>query len=718
MATLTAEQVDARLGALENQVAQISAEFQAYRAEHGPDATGQLRREIEQLRVRLARPSPDFRLVDPRSMVPEIFDDSGTWQVWCHKAKSYVGLLGTSIPLHFTAVEACEDPVTEGQLAKAGFSSDHEDQLQRFLLLRTAGIPHQIVKGAQAESASSLEIWRRLANRYDPKGLGSELLELQELTSPEKLRAKTVDGISAAIQSWETLERRHADRQGLTLPDKVRISVLLKLVPPDLTREICRQTTRWSSYAQLKDHLQHVQYCRSTGAGPMVIGNTEFQSCPEEVIGEDGEVLRLERRDGKTVAVRAQQPSRPWNNRIPTRDRQTPECFRCGRLGHIARNCTATAHKNGGPCKPPPVGKKTTANLEEVSGSAVDGSRQLGHLELNALEGTSWQELFLAQAEKDAELFLGCPAEEDEWVEYLEEEERKTEWAEHNAVDPWAMYGDPWSQFPREPVTSSVAPPVPEWTKLYDCSALPPLHLQTPWSEVLKRSTGPSLIEVVGEPNDAPSVSSEKSEDEPEVLEWTPTADAHCQTETNPVSHQEVQTEESEELAFHDCREATASDILAFDLDVGAIDRSKYREVKVTMDSGASEPVADPETFPGVTVSPSEGSRAGRIYLGPGGERIPNEGEIRPRVIFEDDVSGDMKFNAARVRKPLMAVSSVNDKGHMVLFDQPGSFMIPASAPELEQIRALVQQAIGKVQLHREGGVFHLKTWVFPRPGK
>ena len=33
--------------------------------------------------------------------------------------------------------------------------------------------------------------------------------------------------------------------------------------------------------------------------------------------------------------------------------------------------------------------------------------------------------------------------------------------------------------------------------------------------------------------------------------------------------------------------------------------------------------------------------------------------------------------HVARVRKPLMSVSSVNDKGNIVLFDEKGSFIIP-----------------------------------------
>ena len=76
-------------------------------------------------------------------------------------------------------MEALDDPITEEQLGRAEIPPEHEDQLARFLLLRAAGVPHQIVKAAQAERVSSLETWRRIAFRFDPKGLGSDLLELR-----------------------------------------------------------------------------------------------------------------------------------------------------------------------------------------------------------------------------------------------------------------------------------------------------------------------------------------------------------------------------------------------------------------------------------------------------------------------------------------------------------------------------------------------------------
>ena len=64
-----------------------------------------------------------------------------------------------------------------------------------------------------------------------------------------------------------------------------------------------------------------------------------------------------------------------------------------------------------------------------------------------------------------------------------------------------------------------------------------------------------------------------------------------------------------------------------------------------------------------------------------------------------------------------MAVSSVNDKGNLVLFDEKGSFIIPGINKDLiSRLRALVKQAHDKVDLHRENGIFHMKAWKL-KPG-
>ena len=94
-----------------------------------------------------------------------------------------------------------------------------------------------------------------------------------------------------------------------------------------------------------------------------------------EIVTEDGEVLRLERRNGKPVAVRTRPGSRGSPpSRTPERE---AECHACGKKGHFRRNCRSTRHKDGGPIRPPPPPRKGAGNLEEEGESSKEASPPL-----------------------------------------------------------------------------------------------------------------------------------------------------------------------------------------------------------------------------------------------------------------------------------------------------------------------------------------------------
>ena len=152
------------------------------------------------------------------------------------------------------------------------------------------------------------------------------------------------------------------------------------------------------------------------------------------------------------------------------------------------------------------------------------------------------------------------------------------------------------------------------------------------------------------------------------------------------------------------------SDTLVLELnsmELTAEEKLKYDRTEITMDSGAGATVTNPEHFPGCVVTDSPGSLAGQTYIGPAGERIPNEGQFTVPLTLDDGRVTRSTYQAAKVRKPLMAISSVNDKGNIVVFDKKGSFVIPGGNKDLvEKIRALIQQAQDKVELHRKMASF------------
>ena len=82
--------------------------------------------------------------------------------------------------------------------------------------------------------------------------------------------------------------------------------------------------------------------------------------------------------------------------------------------------------------------------------------------------------------------------------------------------------------------------------------------------------------------------------------------------------------------------------------------------------------------------------------------------------LMPNGVVSATKFQAADIRKPLLAVSGMNDRGNPVWFDHDqtgGSCIIPKGSPELAQIRKLISHIQTRVKLERKGGVFQLRNW-------
>ena len=104
-------------------------------------------------------------------------------------------------------------------------------------------------------------------------------------------------------------------------------------------------------------------------------------------------------------------------------------------------------------------------------------------------------------------------------------------------------------------------------------------------------------------------------------------------------------------------------------------------------------------------------SRAGKKFILANGHEIADRGEMKPRLLLETGAMGTFTFSETDARKPLLAVGDCNKKGNTVWFDGHQSFVIPAGAPQLEQIRALIREVAGKVPLKWENNIFTMKTW-------
>ena len=131
---------------------------------------------------------------------------------------------------------------------------------------------------------------------------------------------------------------------------------------------------------------------------------------------------------------------------------------------------------------------------------------------------------------------------------------------------------------------------------------------------------------------------------------------------------------------------------------LGATEEDEFLDVYVeaAADSGAGEHVLGEEDAPTYTVEDSPGSKAGQNFIGAGGHRMANRGQVKLSMRAENGKKGrDVKttFQVAKVTRPLMSVSKICDAGMTMKFTAA---------------MAIVEDKAGKevMRFKRQGGLY------------
>ena len=125
-------------------------------------------------------------------------------------------------------------------------------------------------------------------------------------------------------------------------------------------------------------------------------------------------------------------------------------------------------------------------------------------------------------------------------------------------------------------------------------------------------------------------------------------------------------------------------------------------DFEICLDSGCVAHVCASSDAPGYEVSESEGSRRGQGFVVGNGDRIPNEGQFKLKLDYEDGENRNgigAIFQVATVTRPLMSVSKVCDADMTCHFDKH---------------RGVIKDSTGRtvIVFKRQGGLYvaHLGT--------
>ena len=93
-----------------------------------------------------------------------------------------------------------------------------------------------------------------------------------------------------------------------------------------------------------------------------------------------------------------------------------------------------------------------------------------------------------------------------------------------------------------------------------------------------------------------------------------------------------------------------------------------------------------------------------------------NRGQITVPIVTREAITSKLKFQDAKVRRPILAVKDSCKAGNLVLFNEDISPIIPMQSREGQQIRARAKQAALKVTLDEVNGVYVMPAWTNQPP--
>ena len=148
---------------------------------------------------------------------------------------------------------------------------------------------------------------------------------------------------------------------------------------------------------------------------------------------------------------------------------------------------------------------------------------------------------------------------------------------------------------------------------------------------------------------------------------------------------------------FHECEEFAHAfgqqyriecNVVGPSGDVGGQRAGRKLVHGVLCDTGAGATVADGSfAFPEFPLESSPGSRQGQTFVGPGRDAIENRGErkVHLRLGSEQGRKAGMKFQDAKVRRPILSVGESTGLGNSFWYDQEGSHILPVNCMHRDQ---------------------------------
>ena len=228
-----------------------------------------------------------MRLIDEKVNRPPVFDGNRKEvRGWARSVKAYLDSKYPGFRRMLTVIERSQAFSNEHDLQQSGWkwALPANKSLYNMLISYTKGEAQIMLENSDPDQG--FECWRKLIQHYDPQGGDNELTTINGLLSVP--RCKRLNDIITTVEAWEREWANYSDRTKETLPERWKVSLLLRMIPVENEREIRLRYVKSKdiTYAELRENLFAWVQQNAVGAVGMHIGSMSAEELAEQKLAE------------------------------------------------------------------------------------------------------------------------------------------------------------------------------------------------------------------------------------------------------------------------------------------------------------------------------------------------------------------------------------------------------------------------------------------------
>ena len=262
---ITADQMIALLDTLRSQVEELANSLEGSRREtadlrSATDlALSTLQEQVDaaKLTAKVEHVESDYmRLIDEKVNRPPVFDGNRKEvRGWSRSVKAYLDSKYPGFRKMLTIIERADAASNDQDLTQSGWkwALAANKSLYNMLISYTKGEAQIMLENSDPEQG--FECWRKLIQHYDPQGGDNELTNINVLLSVP--RCKRLNDIIKTVEAWEREWAQYSERTKEALPERWKVSLLLRMIPVENEKEIRLRYVKSKdiTYAELRENL-------------------------------------------------------------------------------------------------------------------------------------------------------------------------------------------------------------------------------------------------------------------------------------------------------------------------------------------------------------------------------------------------------------------------------------------------------------------------------